>query len=259
MAKTTGLGDNFYVGGYDISGDTNSLSKIDGNLAVQDVTDITQSANARLGLLRAGEIDFEPFFDPGANAEHVALSPLPTSDVVCSYFRGTVLGNPAASLVAKQINYDWTRAATGELTGSVQMQSNGFGLEWGVQLTAGKRTDTGATAGGFVDLGTNPGGIGGGGGGYINGAQAYLQVFSFTGTDVTVAVQHSTTSGGAYTNVTGLGFTQITGGAPLTQRVATANNLTINEFVKVTTTTTGGFSSLVFAVQLTPNPVLVNF
>jgi hypothetical protein len=28
MAKTSGLGDNFYLDGYDLSGDTNSLSKI---------------------------------------------------------------------------------------------------------------------------------------------------------------------------------------------------------------------------------------
>ena len=40
------------------------------------------------------------------------------------YTRGTTLGNPAACMVAKQINYDPTRAADGSLTIAVQAEAN---------------------------------------------------------------------------------------------------------------------------------------
>lgn len=40
MAKVSGLGDQFWVAGNDLSGDTNSLSKISGSQATIDVTAI---------------------------------------------------------------------------------------------------------------------------------------------------------------------------------------------------------------------------
>lgn len=242
MPKTSGLGDNFYLGGYDLSGDTNSLSKVNGGTAAQqDVTDITQSGVARLGLLRDGGIDFVAYHDPpGA---HIPLSALPTTDVVASYFRGTAIGNPAASCNSKQINYDPTRGQDGSLTFAVSCMANSFGLEWGNQLTAGKRTDTAATAGTFFDNLA----------GFAFGAQGYLQVFSFAGTDATVKIQHCTTSGGTYTDL--ITFGQVTSGTPQAQRVATSNVTTVNEFLKATTVTTGGFSSLVFAVMVNVNPI----
>lgn len=240
MAKTTGLGDAFYIGGFDIGGDTNSLSKISGGPAALDVTDITQSAYSRLGGLRDGGVDFVVYHDPAAGAEHAALSTLPTADVIATYFRGTAVGNPAASMVSKQVNYDPTRSNAGDLSFAVSCMSNADGLEWGLQLTPGKRTDTSATAGAFYDNGAS----------FAFGAQAYLQVFAFAGTDVTVAVQHATTSGGSYSNL--IAFSQVTS-APQAQRVTVSNVTTVNEFLKVTTTTSGGFTSVTFAVQIVVN------
>lgn len=137
MTKASGLGDNFYIGGYDLSGNVGSLSKISGGPAVLDVTAINKFANERLGGLRSGEIDFSTFFDTAAGAEHVALSALPTTDVILTYCHGAVFGHQAACLVAKQIDYAGTRGADGSLTFDVAAQSDGFGLEWGQQLTAG--------------------------------------------------------------------------------------------------------------------------
>ena len=48
MAKTSGLGDNCYVGGYDLSGDIGSLGKISGSVATIDVTGINKSAFERI-------------------------------------------------------------------------------------------------------------------------------------------------------------------------------------------------------------------
>lgn len=243
MPKTSGLGDNFYIGGYDLSGDVSNLSQISGGPAALDLTPINSSAYFRLGGLRNGNMDFTSFMNPSAGQEHAALSPLPTADVIASYFRGTAIGNDCASLVAKQINYDWTRGADGMLTAQVQCQANGFGLEWGTQLTAGVRTDGGATAGSFFDNGA----------GFAFGAQGYLQVFAFSGTDVTVKIQHCTTSGGAYTDL--ITFTQITSGTRQAQRVVVSNVTSVNEFLKATTVTTGGFSNLQFAVGVTVNQI----
>lgn len=238
VSKQGGLGQRLLVGGYDISGDIGALDNVHGGPAALDVTDITQSAHARIGGLRDGGLGTTEFFD-AANA-HPVLKALPTADVGVSYLLNTTLGGPAACCVAKQLDYDPTRAADGALTLKTQFDGNGFGLEWGEQLTAGLRTDTTATAGTVVDDGgaTNFGG------------QAYLQVTAFTGTSVTVAVQHATTSGGSYSNVTGLAFTAVTA-APAWQRLASSNSLTINEFVKVTTT--GTFSSATFSVVFVRN------
>jgi hypothetical protein len=149
MAKQTGLGDNFYVGGNDLSGDTNSLGKISGGPALIDVTGINESAFERLGGLRNGGIDFVTYYNP--TGAHPILSSLPTADVICTYARGTTLGNPGACMVAKQIDYNPTRSTAGDYTFAVAMQSNAYGLEWGVQLTAGLRTDTVATSGASLD------------------------------------------------------------------------------------------------------------
>lgn len=242
MAKQSGLGDNLYAGGYNLSGDTNSLSKISGSIATIDVTDITQSANSRLGGLRDGEIDWVSYFDPAAGMSHAVLSALPVTDVLLTYCRGTTLSNPAACLVAKQLNYDGTRANTGEFTFALTAQANGYGLQWGKQLTAGLRTDSSATAGAYVDDGAAS----------SFGGQAFLHVTAFTGTSVTVAVQHATTSGGSYANVTGLAFTAVTA-APAWQQLATSNTTTIDEFVKVTTT--GTFTHAVFSVVFVRNTI----
>lgn len=246
MAKDTGLGDNFYVGGTDLSGDINSLSKISGGPALLDVTDITQSGFSRLGGERSGEVDFVSYFDPAT--AHPVLSALPLADTQFSYRHGTVLGNPAAELTGKQVNYDPTRGTDGSLTFAVQALSDGYGLEWGVQLTAGKRTDGAATNGTGVDFTTVSTAF---------GAQAYLQVFAITGTDFTVKIQDSADNS-SFTDITGLTFAQTTT-APGIQRIATASNATIRRYLRAVTVTTGGFTVGTFAVTVVRNALAVSF
>lgn len=241
MSKQTGLGCALYANGSDLSGDTQSFTA-HGGPAPLDVTDITQAAYGRLGGLRDGAIDWVSYMDPAAGASHAALSPLPTGDVIATLLIGPLsAGCPALAQVSKQVNYDPTRATDGMLTFAINGQANGFAQEWGISLTGGKRTDTSATTGAFFDNGAA----------FAFGAQAYFQVFAFTGTSAVIDIQHATTSGGAYTS-TGLTTTSITT-APQAQRLATANNVTINEFLKVVTT--GTFSSLVFAVMINVNPI----
>lgn len=252
MTKQTGIGDNVYVSGRNLSGDTGSLGRIAGGLAgTQDVTGVDKAANERLGLLRDGGFEWTAFFNPAVGQAHPVLSALPRGDVHLMYCRGTALGSPAAAMVAKQINYDPTRGADGSLTLAVQAVPNGYGLEWGKLHTAGRRTDTAATSGTGVDSGAATTNF---------GIQAWLHVFSFTGTDATIKIQSSSDNAvsDAYTDLTGGGFTAVTTG-PQAQRIQTARTAATERWLRVVTTTSAGFSNLQFAVMITRNPVSVAF
>lgn len=243
MPKVSGLGDDLFVGGFHVGGDIRDVA-VNGGPALLDVTDITQSAHSRLGGLRDGKASLTSYHDPAAGASHAAFSMLPTADVIVSYFRGQAVGNPAASLNAKQVNYDPTRAASGELTFKIDAEANGYGLEWGIQLTPGTRTDGSATTGAFFDNGAAT----------THGGQAYFHLVAFSGTSVTIDIQSATTSGGSY-STTGLTTTAMT--AVGAQRLATAGNVTINEFLKVVTT--GTFTNAVFSVVYVANKTSVVF
>jgi hypothetical protein len=244
VAKQSGLGDNFFLGGWNLSGDTNSLGEVGGGPASLDTTGIDKSANERIGGLRDGRIEWTSYFNPEEGQAHEALSTLPTADRHLMYLRGVGLGNQAACLVAKQLNYDPTRADDGALSIAVRAEANGFGLEWGVQLTAGIQTDTGADDGTGVDTVASA----------DFGAQAYLQVFAFDGTDVTVKIQDSADDA-TYADVTGLEFAEITTDTKGGQRIAIANTETVRQYVRAVTVTTGGFTELQYAVVLVKNEI----
>lgn len=253
MGKQSGLGSNFYVGGYDLSNDTSALTSVRTPIAVQDVTGLDKFAVERIYLQRDGAIEWVTWFNPSAGQAHPVLSALPTADVEASFFPGTgtagpTVGNPACSIIAKQVNYDGSRAQSGEFPFTVQALANGFGLEWGNALTAGISTVTGAANGSSYDSG----------GSLAFGAQAYLHVFAFSGTDATVTVQDSANNS-SFADVTGLGFTQITSSTPTSERKATGLTATIRQYLRVAVTTSAGFTSLSFAVNVAKNPIATAF
>lgn len=250
MAKQSGLGDNFYVGGYDLSNDTASLDEIGGGPALIDVTGIDKSAFERIGGIRDGRIEWTSFFNDGTGLDgtHNRLATLPYTDRHLMYFRGTTLGGSAACLVAKQLNYDPSRDNDGKLTIKVRAEANSYGIEWGNSLTAGKRSDTTATSGTGVDFGT---------GSTTFGAQFYLQVFSFTGTSCTVKIQESSDNGvgDAWADVTGGTFTAAT--AIGVERLQTSRTQTVERYLRATTT--GTFTQCTFAVVAVRNDTSVVF
>jgi hypothetical protein len=241
--KQSGLGDRLFVAGFDLSGDISAVQRVAGGPAALEVTGIDKSAPERIGGLRDGGIDFTAWFNDAAGQSHPVLSTLPTTDRIVSYFRGAAIGSPTASCVAKQVNYDGTRAQDGTLTHTVNAVPNGYGVEWGLQLTAGKRTDSTATNGASIDYGAVSTAF---------GLQAWLHVFAFTGTSVTVTIQDSADNI-SFANVSGAVFTAATG--VTSERIAVSG--TVRRYLRAITT--GTFSNAVFAVQVTRNETLVVF
>lgn len=238
MAKQSGLGGNIYLNGYDLSGDVGMVDSVKDSQAMLEVTGIDKSATERLPGIADGGISFTSFFNDAALAEHAALK-LMTGDKIVTYAVGTTLGKAGWSTVGKQVDYSGTRGADGSLAFSVEVQtSDGDALRGGEMLTAGKRTDTGATTGASVDNGAAT----------ALGADLYLHVFSFAGTDVTVKLEDSANDS-AFSDLSGAGFTQITS-APTSQRIALGSAAAVRRYVRATTTTSAGFTSLVFAVML---------
>lgn len=248
--KSSGLGDALFVHGFNASGDIQALGNIGGGPALLNMTGIDKSAYERQGGDRSGQLEFTAFHNHVAvtGGTHEKLAALPRTDVILTYCRGTTLGADAASLVGKQVNYDPTRADDGMFTFGVSAQSNGFGLEWGNQLTAGIRTDTAATNGTGIDTLASA----------SFGGQAYLQAFSFAGTDVTVKIQDSADNV-TFADVAGFAFTQITGGTPSAERIALGPTATLRRYLRASTVTTGGFTSLAFAVNVVKNETTVVF
>lgn len=316
--KQTGLGDNFYVGGYDLSGDVSAIDTISSPVQLLDQTTLTYRAAQRALGRRDAAMSFTTFLDvnnptivnpvvpgdgigykstylytvyvtitggtwraagvningtqAGAGAgtyalpplgtitlnytlaptwnwfargtSHDALAPLPTDDVISSYFQGVApgpsVGQPAASMVAKQVDYNMTRDDNANLTIKTAMQSNGYALEWGIQLTSGMRTDNGPVTGNAFDLGAPAGAYGG---------QAYLHLIQLVGTNVQVKIQQGDTEGGAYADLIDFGSKTVIGA----WRASVSNTTATKRWYKVVSS--GTFTQAVFAVNFIRNSI----
>jgi hypothetical protein len=249
MAKESGLGDGLFANGFDLSGDIQQVNSISSPRAVLDVTGINKSAYERIYGVKDGVIDMTTHFNTSAGQQFPTLKALPDADSHVMYRHGSTRGNAAAALVSKRTTFEMTRANDGGVTFTVNAQSNGFGLDWGVQLTPGVSTITGAGNQTSLDLGT---------GSLSFGWQAYMQVTGFTGTDATVRVQDSADNS-SFADLSGAGFTQTTA-ANTYQRIAAASQTaTVRRYVRLTVATTGGFSSLSYIVVFHRNDSLISF
>lgn len=244
MSKQTGLGDHLAIGGYDLSGDIGAVNQIGGGPVALEVTGIDKSAPERLGGLRNGGIQFQAWFNKAAGRAHPVLSALPRTDVIAYYAKGGTLGNAGAACTSLQVNYDPTRAADGSLTIGVALQSDGYGIEWGEQLTDWLRTDTAATNGTGFD----------GGASSSFGAQFYLQMTAVAGTSCTVKIQDSADNS-SWADLSGAAFSAVLAGAVSAQRIAVTG--TVRRYLRAVSS--GTFSSASFAVLAVRNATAVVF
>lgn len=251
MTKENGLGAGFFLSGYDFSGDVVGIRELSGGPAlIEGPTGIDKLAIERLGGHLTGAQRVTTWFNPSANMSHKRLSTLPLGNQQGQYWhRRDVAGRPVHCMVGKQENYDGNRADDGSFTFDSDIESDGFGAEWATGLTAGKRTDGAPTNGTGVDF-TTPAFAGSS----TFGGQFYLEVFAFTGTSVTIAVEDSADNV-SFAALSGAAFTVVSGITH--ERIQTARNATVRRYLRVVTA--GTFSAATFSVAAVRNDTLVNF
>lgn len=232
MAKSTGLYMQCYVGGYDLSGDVGAIDSISTPRSVIDLTAINQSAMDR-GLTRAdSSIGFTAYFNDAADRAHDALSTLPTANRTVVVAKSTTRAAVAFGMQAKQIGYDPSRDAVGNLTISVSAQgSGGKSPGWGVMLSAGLETHASAGSKASVDNAAAT----------SNGAGIWAHAMSLGSGTPTLLVEHSTDN-----SIWATLATLTINGANEHEYASVAG--TVNRYLRLTTT--GTFTNFAVAVML---------
>lgn len=233
MAKISGLGQRLLVRGYDLSGDIAAITKASRRRALKEMPGIDVRAQERRYLIGDGELSVNVYFDPDPGRAHEVYGGLPDSDVLMTWLLGTAAGDPAASLIAKQVSYDWQRGDDGALLGSVQgLATAGQPLEWGRSLTGGVQTFGAAGNGATVDDSAAT----------AKGGWAVLHLVSIGSGAVSVAVQDSADG----TMWATIGSFTANLNARTSERITISG--TIRRYVRVVTT--GTFSNAALCVAL---------
>jgi hypothetical protein len=237
MAKSSGLGQQFWYHGRNISGDVGTLNSIGSPRGVLDVTGIDAAAFVRLLSHSDGIIDFSGFFNIATDQEHDALSGLRTTDIVATLAMSSTRGATMASLVGKQDGYSLDRGSDGSLSTGAVVLGNQSPLEWGVMITAGQETI--ASAGSLTGLDEN-----GADASSAFGAVAYLQFLSLASGNPAVLVEDSTDSTNGVDGSWATLLTFVEGTPPLGERKTVTGN--VDRWVRATAS--GTFSNAVVAV-----------
>ena len=236
MAKKSGLGQQIFVHGYDLSGDVATIDNAGSPRNLLDITAINASANERLVGLSDGNISVSSWFNDSTEQEHDALSGLVTTDRIVTWAFGATRGDVAACLVAKQLNYDASRGTDGSLSFSVDTQADGISLDWCNTLTTGKETHSSAGSSTSRDDGA----------GTTAGMVAYLEITDCDSGTPTVTIQESSDNGSSDAWVNVLSFSAVGyASAPTAERVTSSG--TVERYLRITTT--GTFSNLDFCVS----------
>ena len=239
MAKSSGMGQEFFVGGFDVSGDTNSIERAGAMKALLVNTGINKVAQERISGLASGELSFNTFFNDVADAAFDALMGLPKTDVLIMWATGVTLGDPVANLNAKQVTSGWNRAADGSLIGSIQAQSNLYPLEWGILLAPATIHGSATDETGFIESGgaqTSKGGVG-----WLHHNDAASGTVEY---DIEDSSDSTTGDDGAWANL--LAFSNVaTPYAQIAERVEVTG--TVEKYVRASTN--GTFTNADFAMS----------
>lgn len=237
MAKQSALGANLYLGVYDLSGDVGVISSIASPRSALDVTGLDKSATERILGRRDGSLSFTGFWNAASSQIVAALQTMPTTDLLASVVipaTGTLaVGDVGCAIKGKQITFDQAFGTDGSLGVTSQVQSNGFALEWGRLLTAGKASIATGTV--------NQSSINDGAGTTL-GAAAYLHVFSMASGTMGATIQDSADGVTDWQNITGMAFTNVTGAT--SERITSSLTATIRQYVRLQTTGTHGTASM---------------
>lgn len=236
MAKKSGLGQQIFVHGYDLSGDVATINNAGSPRELLDITGLNASAHERVMGLSDGNLGVSSWFNDATEQEHAAFKGLVTTDRIVTWAFGATRGDVAACLVGKQINYDPSRGSDGSLSFTIDTQAaSGVPLEWGNTLTTGKETHSSAGSSTSRDDGAAT----------SAGMVAYLEVVDIDSGTPTVTIQQSSDNGSSDAFATVLSFTAVAAAsAPTAERVTVSG--AVERYLRVTTT--GTFSNLDFCV-----------
>lgn len=225
MAKKTGLGQQLYVQGYDISGDVGQINRLNfGPRTTLPATGINKSANERLIGTTDGMIDFTAYFNDVAEAVFDLLDNLPRTDVFAIWAQGEAVGDVAAILQAKQANFDLDRPGDGSLTLQAVLLGSGAPLEDALMLTSGKDTHANATSSASKNDGASS----------ANGLSAILNIFDIDSGTPTFIIEDSPNDS---TWATLKAFAAVASGVePTGERVTVSG--TVDQYLRVTSTGT---------------------
>lgn len=233
MPKGSGLGQQFYLHGYDLSNDIASVPLCGSPREALTVTGIDKSAVERIHGRSSGVINLVCYFNDATRQAHAGLSTLVRTNVIAVYATGSSIDDTAGGLVAKQINYDPSRDEAGNLTIDVQALGQGSPLEWGVMLTSAQDTHGSAGSSASKDDSASS----------AAGLIAYLEVVDIDSGTPTVVLEHSANDSSWSALIT---FTAVANGDEPTAERKTVSG-TVNRYLRVTTT--GTFSNLDFAIM----------
>lgn len=226
MAIRSGIGARLFLDQYDLSGDVGSIGSINGGTNLQEIPVLQDVAMRRLSLLRDGAVDFSAYFNGSTGGSAPVLEDLPGNATQITVASGSVVGYDTWSMLGLQATYDTVRGQDGSLVLNTNLMANATATESGELLTTGLQTFASSGAGSVLTYS---------GVSTAFGLVAYLHATALTSGTATVAIQDSTDNI-SYGNVTGGGFTAITG--PTKQRIATAKDLVVKKYVKINITGT---------------------
>jgi len=233
MAKKSGLGQQIFVNGYDLSGDVATIDNAGSPRNLLEITAVNASGIERLVGLSDGNLSVSSWFNDATEQEHAAFSGLVTTDRIVTWAFGATRGDVAACLVAKQLNYDGSRGTDGSLSFTIDTQAaSGVPLEWGNTLTTGKETHSSAAVSTSRDDGATTG----------YGLVGILSVTDVDSGTATVNIQQSADNV-TFANI--LGFAAVSAAAaPTAQRLTLSG--AILRYLRVSTT--GTFSNCDFCM-----------
>jgi len=230
MAKKAGLAQKLFQGIYDISGDVGSIGTWSTPVNTYEVTGIDKSATERIQGLVTGNVTYNSFFNDATGAIFDA-SKVPDTDTLLTWAIGQTVGDAAGMLHGMHTNYDPSRGADGLITFEINTLASAGNIPvWGVMLTPGLKTDSSAANGATLDQGAQT----------SAGAEGFLHVTSFTGSNFTATIQDSA-NGSDWGTLKA--FTQVTGTG--SERVTVSG--TVERYVRVIST--GTFNPVSFAVS----------
>ena len=232
MAKKSGLGNLLFVHGANLSGDVGRINNAASPRRVLEATGISSSAIERLLGPGDGVIDFTSWFNPAAGQMHPILSALPTTNIVLLLAMGGAVGDAAAILVAKQVDYNPERSVEGAFAFTTQALGESSPLEWGVMLTDGEDTvASGNVEGTTVTVGSSS----------ANGGIGCLQIRDVDAATAAIAIEDSPDDS-AWTTL--LTFAANGGSTPIGERKTVAGAVDKHIHYDIAT----GFTNIDFAM-----------